>query len=116
VSGQPSALERAVVNLLDNAVKFGPADQVVHVRAHTVVERTRPYAEVAVGDRAPVIPEGERERIFHRFHRLDSARPVPGSGLGLAIVYQTAAAHRGTVTVEPREGGGNLFRLRLPTG
>jgi two-component system sensor histidine kinase MprB len=114
VSGQPTALERAVVNLLDNAVKFGPPDQVVHVRVHRVVAKRQSYAEIAVGDRAPVVPEGERERIFHRFHRLDSARAVPGSGLGLAIVYQTAAAHHGTVAVEPRDGGGNVFCLRLP--
>ena len=115
VSGQPAALERAVVNLLDNAVKFGPPDQVVLVRVDGVFERMRTYAEVAVGDRAPVIPAEARERIFHRFHRLESARAVPGSGLGLAIVYQTAAAHHGTVAVEPRHGGGNLFQLRLPT-
>lgn len=114
VHGQHATLERAVVNLLDNAVKFGPADQTVEVRVGPRVGRGGGYAEVSVADRAPSIPEAERERIFHRFHRLDSARAVPGSGLGLAIVHQAATAHHGSASVEPRPGGGNIFRLRLP--
>jgi len=73
------------------------------------------FAEVSVADRAPVIPETERARIFERFHRLDSARSVPGSGLGLAIVHQTVAAHGGSILVEPRaDHSGNIFRLSLP--
>jgi two-component system sensor histidine kinase MprB len=114
VTAQPTAIERAVVNLIDNAVKFGPADQTIDIRVCTTGTGRARIAEISVADRAPPIPESARERIFHRFHRLDAARGVPGSGLGLAIVHQTATAHGGTVTVEPRPDGGNIFRLRIP--
>jgi two-component system, OmpR family, sensor histidine kinase MprB len=110
VDARPAALERAIVNLLDNAVKFGPAEQTVEIH----VGRVDGHAEVSVADRAPTIPEAEHDRIFERFHRLDTARAVPGSGLGLAIVRQTVSGHGGTATVEPRPAGGNIFRLRLP--
>jgi two-component system sensor histidine kinase MprB len=105
--------ERAVVNLLDNAVKFGPPDGVVDVRLAGSADG---FAEITVADRGPGVPAFERERIFRRFHRLAAARAVPGSGLGLAIVQKTATAHGGSVTVEPRPGGGSIFRLRLPAG
>ena len=114
VDARPAALERAIVNLLDNAVKFGPAGQTVEIRVGATNSPTGGVAEVSVADRAPTIPEAEHDRIFGRFHRLDTARAVPGSGLGLAIVRQTASGHGGTVTVEPRPAGGNVFRLRLP--
>ncbi|MFB9238401.1 ATP-binding protein [Plantactinospora siamensis] len=110
--GQAAALERAVVNLLDNAVKFGPPDQVVEVAVRLGADGA---AEISVADRAPTVPPEERERIFGRFHRLETSRSVPGSGLGLAIVAQTAAGHGGTATVRARHGGGNIFTLRLPT-
>lgn len=110
VNARPAALERAIVNLLDNAVKFGPAEQTVDISVGAVDG----MAEVSVADRAPTIPEAEHDGIFGRFHRLDTARAVPGSGLGLAIVRQTADGHGGTASVEPRPGGGNVFRLRLP--
>ncbi|MFF5175629.1 ATP-binding protein [Micromonospora sp. NPDC000089] len=111
VLGRAGALERALVNLLDNAVKFGPDDQLVEVGVSVDPDG---YAVVTVADRAPGVPPEERERIFGRFHRLDASRSVPGSGLGLAIVAQTAAGHGGTATVRPRGGGGNVFTLRLP--
>jgi two-component system sensor histidine kinase MprB len=114
IVGQGAAVERAMVNLLDNAVKFGPPGQVVDVLLAAVGEAGAACAEISVADRGPGIPDAERERIFHRFHRLDEARSVPGSGLGLAIVRKTALAHGGTITVEPRPGGGSTFTLRLP--
>jgi two-component system sensor histidine kinase MprB len=111
VNVRPGALERAIVNLLDNAAKFGPPEQTVDIH----VGPAEGLAEISVADRAPTIPAAEQERIFDRFRRLDTARAVPGSGLGLAIVRQTVNAHGGTVSVEPRQGTGNIFRLRLPT-
>ncbi|HEY2675092.1 MAG TPA: HAMP domain-containing sensor histidine kinase [Rugosimonospora sp.] len=113
VTAQPAALERALVNLLDNAAKFGPPDQIIEIRVGPSGTPDA-SADISVADRAPTIPESERERIFHRFHRLDTARAIPGSGLGLAIVHQTATQHGGTIGVEARRGGGNIFRLRLP--
>jgi len=114
VTVRPAALQRALVNLLDNAAKFGTAGQAVEL--HVGVRGAGPdqIAEISVLDRCPTIPALQRERIFQRFHRLDSSRSVPGSGLGLAIVQQTVSAHGGTVTVTARPGGGNVFRLCIP--
>ena len=113
VVARMASVERAVVNLLDNATKFGPPGQLVDVR---LARSADGLAEITVADRGPGIPAGERERIFRRFHRMDEARAIPGSGLGLAIVHKTATSHGGDVTAEPRPGGGSVFRLRLPAG
>ncbi len=97
VLGRPRALERAVTNLLENAVKFdrtGPVEVVL-----------RP-GRVEVRDHGPGIAEADRARVFDRFYRADTARALPGSGLGLAIVRQVALAHGGDVVVAARPGGG----------
>ena len=106
VEGSPERLERAVANLLDNAAKFGPPGSVVEV----VLER----GELSVRDHGRGIAPVDRPHVFDRFYRAAAARAVPGSGLGLAIVRQTAEAHGGSVRVHPAEGGGTVFRLRLP--
>ncbi|NUR73819.1 MAG: HAMP domain-containing histidine kinase [Hamadaea sp.] len=113
VLAQPGALQRAVVNLLDNAAKFSRAGQTVDVHVEQRTTTSGEYADISIADRAPTIPADQRERIFQRFYRLDDARAVPGSGLGLAIVQQTATAHGGTVTVFARPGGGNVFTLTI---
>ena len=115
VSIQPAAIERCIVNLLDNAAKFGPVEQTIELRMSLTGDSHAQFAEVSIADRAPVIPESLRTRIFERFHRLDNARSVPGSGLGLAIVNQTVVAHGGTIVAEPRpDSSGNIFRISLP--
>jgi two-component system sensor histidine kinase MprB len=116
VTARPGALQRALVNLLDNAAKFGPLGQEVELHIRTTIVGAAPYAEISVHDRGPTIPADHRDRVFQRFYRLDDSRSMPGSGLGLAIVQQTAALHGGAVTVAPRPGGGNIFRLLLPHG
>jgi two-component system sensor histidine kinase MprB len=97
VLGQTRALERAVTNLLENAVKFdctGPVEAVLR------------GGRVEVRDRGPGIGEADQARVFDRFYRSDAARALPGSGLGLAIVRQVALAHGGDVVVAARPGGG----------
>lgn len=98
VNAKRSDIERAVGNLLGNAVKFSPSDQEILV---VVGEDS-----VAVLDRGPGIPDAETERIFDRFYRSDSTRTMSGSGLGLAIVADIATAHGGGVFALNREGGG----------
>jgi two-component system sensor histidine kinase MprB len=98
VSGRPKGLERAVSNLLENAVKFDAGTGPVEVRVHA--------GRVMVLDRGPGIPEEDRARVFDRFHRAADARSLPGSGLGLAIVRDIALSHGGTVFAGPRDGGG----------
>ena len=105
VHGVPARLDRAVVNLLDNAAKYSPAASTVDVRLRD--------GELSVRDRGPGIPPADLPHVFDRFYRADAARGRPGSGLGLAIVRQVAETHGGTVAAEAADGGGALLRLRL---
>ena len=106
VRGDPTAIDRAVVNLLDNAVKFSPAAATVTVRLAG--------GEYTVRDQGPGIDRADLPHVFERFWRSDSARALPGSGLGLAIVSQVALEAGGAVSLEPAPGGGTLARLRMP--
>jgi two-component system sensor histidine kinase MprB len=105
IDGRRAMLERAVANLVDNALKFSPPGGAVDVTVRgTTVE---------VADRGPGIDAEDRARVFDRFYRATSARTLPGSGLGLSIVSQIATLHGGTVTLDAREGGGTVARLSL---
>ena len=106
VRGNSAALRDAVLNLIDNALRFGPARQPVDI----VV---RPGASVAVADRGPGVAPDDRARVFEAFWRGHDPRGS-GSGLGLAIVAEIAAAHGGSATVRERAGGGAEFRIDLP--
>jgi two-component system sensor histidine kinase MprB len=107
VHGVDERLDRAVQNLLDNAIKWSPPGELVQVRV------TR-EGEVEVRDHGPGIPRADLPHVFDRFYRAPGARGTPGSGLGLAIVRQIAEAHGGTVVAERGPGGGTIMRLRLP--
>ncbi|MFE7118936.1 sensor histidine kinase [Streptomyces sp. NPDC057654] len=106
VRAEPAALERALVNLLDNAVKFSPAGGVVDVALHR--------GELTVRDRGPGIPADDLPHVFERFWRSPSARSLPGSGLGLSIVARTVQQAGGEVALRAAEGGGTVASLRLP--
>ncbi|MER7028385.1 HAMP domain-containing sensor histidine kinase [Streptomyces ramulosus] len=106
VRAEPAALERAVVNLLDNAVKFSPAGGTVEVRLAA--------GELTVRDHGPGIAEDELPHVFARFWRSPSARSLPGSGLGLSIVARTAEQAGGGVLLRPAPGGGTEAVLTLP--
>jgi len=106
VRGVPARLDRAVRNLLDNAAKWSPPDEVVEVG---VGEGT-----VTVRDHGPGIADDDLPFIFDRFYRSAEARSMPGSGLGLAIVRQVAEAHGGHVTVETAADGGTRFVFSVP--
>ncbi|MCI0386150.1 HAMP domain-containing sensor histidine kinase [Streptomyces sp. CNQ085] len=108
VRAEPAALERAVVNLLDNAVKFSPPGATIDVRLDGSTGTLR------VRDRGPGIPEDELPHVFDRFWRSPSARSLPGSGLGLAIVARTVRRSGGEIALHPAPGGGTEAVLRLP--
>ncbi|MEU6933773.1 HAMP domain-containing sensor histidine kinase [Streptomyces sp. NPDC046385] len=106
VRAEQAALERALVNVLDNAVKFSPP--------RGTVEVTLMRGELTVRDHGPGIPADELPHVFDRFWRSPSARSLPGSGLGLSIVARTVGQAGGTVALTPAEGGGTVATVRLP--
>ena len=108
----PPLLEQALVNLVDNAVKFSEPGKVVTVEA----QREGPQVIIRVRDQGPGIPSEHLPRIFERFYRADSgrSRKIGGSGLGLAIVKHIARAHGGKVTVASSPGQETVFSLLVP--
>lgn len=112
VFGDHSMLVNALRNLLDNAVHY--SEQGTHVGVGVSVRDS--LAEISVVDQGIGIAETERDRIFERFYRVDSARSreTGGTGLGLSIVKHIAANHGGEVTVWSSPGHGSTFTLRIP--
>lgn len=108
--GKRSSLERAVLNLLDNAAKWNPPGQPVRVD----VQRLAGLASITVTDSGPGVPDADLERVFERFHRTDDARAMPGSGLGLAIVRQVVQSHGGHAWLSRRVGGGTVAHIAVP--
>ncbi|HVM17104.1 MAG TPA: HAMP domain-containing sensor histidine kinase [Gaiellaceae bacterium] len=106
VHGAPTRLDRAVANLLENAVKWSPPGGPVEVRVAA--------GEVSVRDHGPGIDDADLPFVFDRFYRAPGARGLPGSGLGLAIVRRVAESHGGSVVAQRAEGGGTLVRISLP--
>lgn len=118
------AIEQILVNLIENALKYGPSGNAISIHAArhagpTTFERGAvhgPYVRVNVCDRGPGISEKHRSRVFERFYRVDPgrSRAAGGTGLGLSIVRHLTEAMGGQVGVDPREGGGSVFWFCLP--
>ena len=107
VEVRPTAVARAIRNLIENAAKFSPAGTPIRVEIDG--------GRVTVIDQGSGIPVAEREQVFERFHRAESTRTMPGSGLGLSIVRQVADAHGGQAYAGEAEGGGAAVTLDLPS-
>jgi len=108
----PPLLEQAVVNLVDNAVKYSPVGSAVDV---TLEERADEIV-ISVRDEGPGVSREQLPRLFERFYRVDKARSrdLGGTGLGLAIVKHIAQVHGGRVSVDSVVGRGSTFRIHLP--
>ena len=113
LSGYGIRLEQALMNLLDNAVKFNKPNGEVHVQVH---DRYGNQIEIRVSDNGVGIPAEDLSRIFERFYRVDKARSrqVGGTGLGLSIVKHAVEQMDGTVAVESELGKGSTFVVILP--
>ncbi len=119
ILGDEERLVQVLTNLLDNAVKYTPAQGIITVAARPAGDRggTAPAAvELSVSDTGLGIPEADRPRVFERFYRVDKARSreLGGTGLGLAIVKHIAEAHGGQVWVEGNQPAGSRFVVLLP--
>ena len=110
VEASVALVERAVSNLVDNAVKWSPAGEPIEIS----VVRDGDQVIIRVRDRGPGIDPGLRQLVFERFFRAPEARALPGSGLGLSIVDYVARTHGGSAAVVDTDGPGTTVELRLP--
>lgn len=112
VVGDPSVLRQAVVNILDNAIKYSPPAGMIQV----LVEMRGRDAVLEIADNGPGIAPEHRERVFDRFYRIDASRSRAegGFGVGLAIARWAVGANGGRLEVAERVGGGSVFRITLP--
>jgi signal transduction histidine kinase len=110
VRGSSVWVDRALANLVANAVKYSPDDAPVDV----VVSTDAGIVSVSVTDRGPGISMESQERIFERFERLEESRKQTGTGLGLYITRRLARAMGGDVEVSSLPGAGSTFVLKLP--
>ncbi|MCI0432509.1 MAG: HAMP domain-containing histidine kinase [Gemmatimonadetes bacterium] len=112
VVANPDALNQMLTNLVDNAVKYGPAGQ----RIEMTVARAGGVAVITVDDEGPGVPPAERERVWEAYFRMDRERDSrsPGTGIGLAVVRELVKMHDGSVRIEDAPGGGARFVIELP--
>jgi signal transduction histidine kinase len=101
ILGNRGFVAQALANLIDNAVKYTPAGGAVMLRAR---RRSSGEIELSVTDTGPGVPETDRERVRHRFVRLENSRSAPGSGLGLSLVQAVAEAHHGRLDLDEGPG------------
>lgn len=108
----PELLEQAIINLIDNAVKYSPSDRKIEVEATEVDNGLK----IDVADEGRGIPPEHIPRLFERFYRVDKARSreLGGTGLGLAIVKHIIIAHKGEIQVQSKIDQGSVFSIRLP--
>jgi heavy metal sensor kinase len=118
LSADRNFLRMAVINLLDNAVKYSPAGTTIHLRVFdgSVSSSNTEFVELAIEDEGSGISEDKAGRVFDRFYRVDEGRTrdAGGAGLGLAIAKWAVEAHGGTISLQPRLPNGSVFSIRLP--
>jgi signal transduction histidine kinase len=112
VHGDAMRIQQAISNLLDNAIKYGGEGTSIDIE----VTAGPDSGIVRITDHGEGIPPEERDRIFHRFYRIDKSRSqeIAGTGLGLAITKHLILQHRGNIEVESEPGSGATFVVTLP--
>jgi signal transduction histidine kinase len=112
VQADPESIRQILLNLLDNAMKYGRPEQTVKVR----IERDDVAARIIVEDQGEGIPERDRNRVWRRYERLERDRRShkPGSGIGLAVVRELVMLQNGSAWIEDAPGGGARFIIELP--
>jgi signal transduction histidine kinase len=114
VNGDLKMLQRALANLVDNAIKYTPAPGQIDIQG--LIEKKSGEICIRVRDSGVGIESRDLPKIFNRFFRCDQSRTTGGSGLGLSLVRAVARAHGGEVTVESLLGMGSLFSFSIPSG
>ena len=109
-------LRQAILNLVDNAIKYSPSESEIRIEVEQMMDEGQEIAMVSITDQGPGIPVEERARIFDRFYRTDDGRSRErgGTGLGLSIAKWAVEVHFGTIGVQPGDSSGSCFFVRLP--
>jgi two-component system phosphate regulon sensor histidine kinase PhoR len=107
-------IERLMVNLLHNAIKFTPSGGMIRLSAEIHSENNNQFILFTLSDTGIGIPEEDLSRIFERFYKSDRARASGGSGLGLSIAQHIVQIHDGRIWAESIEGKGSSFHFILP--
>jgi signal transduction histidine kinase len=115
VQGDLRMLQRAMANLVDNAIKYTQARGSVDIRGYRDMTDAG-KVKVSVSDNGIGITPDDLGKVFDRFYRCDQSRATGGSGLGLSLVKSIALAHQGDIRVESTPGKGSVFTLVLPGG
>jgi two-component system sensor histidine kinase KdpD len=103
-------IERVLVNVIDNGLKYSPPESTMEIHAHMAGA----FVEITVADRGVGIPPEDLTRIFDKFYRVQRPGNVNGTGLGLAICKGIVDAHGGFISAENRPGGGTIITIALP--
>jgi two-component system sensor histidine kinase KdpD len=103
-------IQRVLVNVIDNGLKYSPPDSPIEIRA----QMAGAFVEITVGDHGVGIPQEDLSRIFDKFYRVQRPDNVNGTGLGLAIGKGIVDAHGGFISAENRQGGGTIITIALP--
>jgi two-component system sensor histidine kinase KdpD len=103
-------VERVLVNVIDNALKYSPADTPIEIKAHAAGA----FMEIEVADRGTGIPPEDLTRIFDKFYRVQRPDNVSGTGLGLSISKGIVQAQGGFIAAENRQGGGTIITISIP--
>jgi two-component system sensor histidine kinase KdpD len=101
---------QVLVNVLENAVKYSPADSLIEVTANLLDGKAR----LQIADRGVGIPSEDLVRIFDKFYRVQRPESVSGTGLGLSISKGLVEIHNGHITAQTRTGGGTIITIELP--
>jgi heavy metal sensor kinase len=110
-------LQRALGNIIENAIKYSPASTSIFVRVYKSQEADTEHVVIEVEDQGGPIPEAAKEKVFERFFRIDESRSreAGGAGLGLAIAKWGVAGNGGTIYLREGQGSGNCFVISLPS-
>ena len=113
LKSDPEALELALNNLIDNAVKYSTEHKEIQI---LVMKKGKTKVQISVSDQGVGIPAGKRKAIFKRFYRIKpkDREPIAGAGVGLSLVKEIMKRHSGKVWCEARDGGGSTFIMELP--
>lgn len=106
----PSYMQRAIANLLDNAIKYSNQDSVINIK----IKSSENSVKIDIADYGIGISSQDKTKIFNRFFRAENSRSQPGSGLGLALAHAIILSHGGTISVESELGRGTTFKISIP--